>query len=317
MEGSNTAEQAHIASDYNPGLASAVGRLVEGRIKHDVAGSSITTMAVGGPVQALVTVESVAELQQVLALLHGERQRVYPFGFGSNIVVGDGGLSGWGIRLGASFRAVKALGSGVLELGGACSLMSISRKISDEGLSGLEFAAGIPASLGGALFMNAGAHGSEIASCVESIRGVLSDGTQHEWRGLDVPWKYRSSGLPQGVVITGASLRLIAGNRGEIVERCAHNLAHRRATQPLSLPSSGSVFKNPSADLTAGMLLERAGLKGMSIGGAIVSQLHANWIVNPEKQARAADVVSLIQACIARVEEHAGVRLQPEVKIWR
>ncbi len=317
MEGSNTAEHARAASGYTRELGSAVSRLVQGRIKYDVSASSITTMAVGGPVQVLVTVESSSELQQVLALLHREQQCVYPFGFGSNIVVGDEGLPGWGIRLGASFRSVTPLGSGVFELGGACSLMSVSRKLSEEGFAGLEFAAGIPASLGGALFMNAGAHGAEIGACVENLRGILPDGTQHEWRGLDIPWRYRSSGLPAGVLITGASLRLVAGDKNEIAERCANNLAHRRATQPLSLPSSGSVFKNPSSEQTAGMLLEQAGLKGMSRGGAMVSQLHANWIVNPEKRARAEDVVSLIEACIARVEECAGVRLQPEVKVWR
>ncbi len=302
---------------FNTGLIPFVSSLVSGRVKLDVAAATITTMAVGGPLPAVVTVEDVGELERVLALLYSEGQRVCALGFGSNLVVGDAGLSAWVVRLGAGLRSVRELGAGVFELGGAGSLMSVSRKLSDEGFSGMEFAAGIPASIGGAVCMNAGAHGAEFGSCIEYVRGVLPNGAQYECKGQELPWNYRSSGLPQGVVVTSAVVRLTAGDRVSIAKRCADNLAHRRATQPLSLPSSGSVFKNPSSEQTAGMLLEQAGLKGVSVGGALVSPLHANWIVNPDKKATASDVEALIEVCISRVQQHSGVTLCPEVRVWR
>jgi len=194
--------------------------------------------------------------------------------------------------------------------------MSVARKLSGEGLAGLEFAAGIPASVGGAVWMNAGAHGAEIGERVVRVRGVLADGQVYEWSRNELPWSYRSSGLPTGSIVTAVEVRLTAGERDRIAKLCADNLAHRRATQPLSLPSAGSVFKNPAPTTPAGLLLERAGVKGLWSGGAQVSELHANWIVNPEKKARAADVRNLIAECMKRAEENSGVRLQPEVRMW-
>ncbi len=301
---------------FNTDLVSVVSAMVEGRVRLDVPASSITTFAIGGPLRALVTVESASELQAVLSLLRREGQRVFVVGFGSNLVISDDGLNGWIIRLGSGFRAVEAYSEGEFAVGGAASLMSLSRKLSEEGFSGLEFAAGIPASFGGAIFMNAGAHGSEIGSRIIAVSGVMPDGTEHQWKGNDLPWRYRCSGLPEGVVVTGAVVRLARGDRETIAKACADNLAHRRATQPLALPSAGSVFKNPEPSRPAGMVLEQAGLKGTTVGGAQVSTLHANWIVNPERRASAADVRELIELCAARVREHSGIELHPEVKLW-
>lgn len=316
VAGSSATTDGHALHGFDSALVSAVSSLVQGRIKLDLPAASITTLAVGGPVRALVTVESVAELQKVLALLSAEQQTVYPFGFGSNVLVGDAGLEGWVIRLGGSFRDIKRQGSGVT-LDGGVSLMSASRKLSEQGLSGIEFASGIPASIGGAVFMNAGAHGGEMASCVAGVTAVLPDGTLHEWSGREVAWSYRSSGLPCGAVIVRARVELVEGDPAFIAKKCADNVAYRRATQPLSLPSAGSIFKNPSPEVSAGFLLEQAGLKGVGVGGALVSAMHANWIVNPDKQASAADVLALIKLCSAKVLERSGVVLQPELKLWR
>jgi UDP-N-acetylmuramate dehydrogenase len=314
--GSLSSSAADGAESFNPALSAAVSSLVGDRIRLDVPASSMTTFGIGGTLRALVTVESVQELGALRRLLRDEGQRVYIIGFGSNLLIGDRGLHGWVIRLGAQFRAVEQCGDSEFALGGAVSLMSVSRKISEEGFSGLEFAAGIPASLGGAVFMNAGAHGSEIGSRIVSVTGVLPDGSVHEWRGDELPWMYRFSGLSEGVVVTSARLKLAAGDRNAIAKACADNLAHRRKTQPLSLPSAGSVFKNPEPSRPAGLILEQAGLKGLAVGGAMVSELHANWIVNPEKRASASDVRSLIELCTARVREHSGVVLHPEIKMW-
>jgi UDP-N-acetylmuramate dehydrogenase len=316
VDGSLVSSAAEGSETFDPALGAAVSALVDDRVRLNVPASSMTTFGIGGVLKAVVTVESVEELRAVLRLLHGEGQRVYVIGFGSNLLIADLGLQGWVVRLGAQFRAVEQSGGAEFVLGGAVSLMSVSRKLSDEGFSGLEFAAGIPASLGGAVFMNAGAHGAEIGSRIASVTGVLPDGSLHEWRGDQLPWMYRFSGLTEGLVVTSAKLKLAAGDRNAIAKACADNLTHRRKTQPLSLPSAGSVFKNPEPNRPAGLILEQAGLKGIAVGGAMVSELHANWIVNPEKRALASDVRALIELCTARVREHSGVVLHPEIKMW-
>ncbi len=300
----------------DPALLAAVGELVDERVRVNVPASSLTTFAIGGPLSVVVTVESEHELQSVLALLHREGQSVRVLGFGSNLLVADAGVRGWIVRLGPQFREVRKDSGEFFVLGGAGSLMSLSRKISEDGYSGFEFAAGIPASIGGATFMNAGAHGSEIGGRIVEVCGVLAHGDRCQWRGEDLPWRYRNSGLPAGAIVTAIRVRLTPGDRGAIAKACADNLSHRRATQPLALPSAGSVFKNPSSEVTAGKLLDSAGLKGVTVGGASVSTLHANWIVNPDKRATASDVRELIQRCTREVRERVGIVLEPEVKIW-
>lgn len=305
------------AGAFDEALIPAVQALVTAPIQERVLGSRVTTFAIGGALRAVVTVNSVEELSAVRSLLHREAQSVEILGNGSNLLISDEPLDLWVIKLGGGFRRFNEVGPGTLEVFGATPLMTFSRKVSDEGLSGLEFAAGIPASLGGAIVMNAGAHGSEIGSRVAVVRGVLPDGSLVECKGHELPWSYRYSGLPKGVVVTSSVLQLIPGDKGEISGRCAHNLAYRKSTQPLSLPSAGSVFKNPSRELAAGALLERLSMKGFGIGGARVSELHANWIVNAERTATARDVLGVIEACQGRARAEAGIVLEPEVRVWR
>jgi UDP-N-acetylmuramate dehydrogenase len=281
-----------------------------------VAGGSLTTFAIGGAIRAVVSVDTVEELSKVVALLSREGQGYRVLGNGSNVLFGDSPRNLWIIKLGGGFRRIDTLSRGELEVFGSVPLMSFARRVSDDGLSGLEFAAGIPATIGGAVFMNAGAHGGEICSRIVEVRGVLADGSSVTWCRNELPWRYRHSGLPSGAVVSSVRLALVEGDRGTISERCAHNLAERRARQPLSLPSAGSVFKNPSSDLPAGMLLERIGMKGFSIGGAMISELHANWIVNPQREASAEDVVALIEECKSKALAEAGILLEPEVRLW-
>jgi UDP-N-acetylmuramate dehydrogenase len=315
--GDSCTNAAEASSElFNSSLIPKVMELVSGRVREAVLANTLTTFSIGGALRALVTVESERELQTVRALLSREGQPVEVLGFGSNLLVSDSGIDSWVIKLGTGFRSVEEHGDGSCLLGGSVSLMAASRRVSGEGLSGLEFAAGIPASLGGAVFMNAGAHGGEIAERIVRVRGVLPNGKLGEWSQGELPWRYRSSGLPAGVIVTSVELRLVPGDKERIARACADNLAHRRRTQPLSLPSAGSVFKNPSQELPAGKVLEMAGCKGLSRGGARVSELHANWIVNPEKTASASDVIELVNECIERVAAHSGVRLEPEVRMW-
>ncbi len=316
MDADSINAEASQPSAFNTDLLPRVSEIVSGRVRESVSASALTTIAVGGPLRALVTVETIEELAAVRALLSSENQTSNVLGFGSNLLVSDRGVNGWIIKLGSSFKVVESIGPELLRLSGSASLMTVARKVSDDGLSGLEFAAGIPASIGGAVFMNAGAHGNEMCERIVSVRGVLSDGQIVEWSRSELPWRYRFSGLPSGATVTSVVLKLVPGDRQDISKSCADNLAHRRRTQPLSLPSAGSVFKNPSPQVPAGRLLEAAGLKGSSVGGARVSDLHANWIVNPAKNASAKDVRELMSQCISKVEATSGITLQPEVRQW-
>jgi UDP-N-acetylmuramate dehydrogenase len=297
-------------------LIPVIQSYVAAPIRENIPGSSLTTFAIGGAIRAVVTVETPEELSKVVALLSSEGQHYRVLGNGSNVLFGDRPLGIWIIKLGVGFRRIETLSRGQLEVFGSVSLMSFARKVSDDGLSGLEFAAGIPATIGGAVFMNAGAHESELCSRLVEVRGVLADGSTVVWGRNELPWTYRHSGLPEGAVVTSVHLSLVEGDRAMISERCAHNLAERRARQPLSLPSAGSVFKNPAVELPAGKLLERIGMKGVAIGGAVVSETHANWIVNPKREASASDVVALIEACKKRALLESGIVLEPEVRLW-
>ena len=305
-------EQTH----FDPELLAPVERLVPNRVAMDVVGRSLTTFAIGGSCRAVVTVETKQELQDVLRLLHLEQQSVVTLGFGSNVLIPDSGVNGWIVRLGGEFRISRRSLSGRFSCGAGASLMREARRASNDGLSGLEFAAGIPGSFGGAICMNAGAHGSELGELVAQVRGICLEGKTFELRGSELAWRYRSSGLPANFIVTEVDLNLVPGDRDAIHARCLSNLAHRKATQPLSMPSAGSVFKNPSPTLSAGKVIEEAGLKGYSIGQVSISDLHANWIVNPSKKGRAADVQELIEHCKKKVSEVSGIELEPEIRLW-
>ena len=304
-------------ADFDPQLVDPVNQIVDGRVSIDVVGRSLTTFAIGGVCEAVVTVADERELQEVLSLLHRENQPIVMLGFGSNVLIPDAGVSGWIVRLGGDFKDVRALGASRFSFGAAASLIRESRQLSQGGYSGLEFAAGIPGSFGGGVFMNAGAHGSELGERVSAVRGFFADGMREEIKGHELPWKYRSAGLPSKFFVTEVILELAEGDPCAINEECRKNLAHRKATQPLTVPSAGSVFKNPSVATPAGKVLEQAGLKGRRIGEVFVSEMHANWIVNPSKRGSSKDVQALIELCISEVKKHAGITLEPEVRLWK
>lgn len=287
------------------------------RIRHDVTGAACTTFAIGGAFEAFVEVEDLSELRCLLACLYSRALPYRIIGAGSNLLVSSQGLSGITIRLGRGFRTIDAAGAAVLRVGGACSLMSLTREVCEQGLSGIEFAGGIPASLGGAVVMNAGAHGGEMAQVVESVVVALPDGSIQEIAAPALSFSYRHSVLPQGAVVVTATLRLVEGDKDKIAARRREFLAERKARQPLKAPSAGSVFRNPSPLTPAGMLIEKAGMKGAAVGGARISDLHANWIVNEARSASDADVLELIELCQARVKSHGGVELVPELVRWR
>lgn len=285
------------------------------RVRSNVLGSACTTFSIGGPLACLIEPSDLAELSAVCKLLREEGLAPRILGAGSNILLPDEGVFDPIIRLGAGFRNVQ-ITSAVVEAGAASSLMSLARSVSDTGLSGLEFAGGIPASVGGAVFMNAGAHGGEISQVLERVRVLLADGQVAELRASELGMSYRHTKLPAGAIVVAACFRLVESDKTQTAQRRAAFLAERKARQPLHLPSAGSVFRNPPGAKSAGALLEAAGLKGFAIGGAAYADSHANWIVNPQRKAQASDVKALIQQGQAKVHALNGTSLIPEVVCW-
>jgi UDP-N-acetylmuramate dehydrogenase len=292
-------------------LAAALERLCPGGVRLNEPLARHVTFRIGGPADILVLPPSLSSLADVVARLYREGESFIILGRGSNVLIADRGVRGVVIKTGRGQDRVRYAGARVLAECGV-SLPHLSRKASARGLAGLEFGAGIPGSLGGAVVMNAGAHGHEIAEVVEEIR-VQTPAGEQRWRKADCGFWYRHSRLQEdpGVVLEVA-LILTPADPGQTVARLEEWLATRAETQPLGPPSSGCVFRNPDGD-HAGRLIDAAGAKGARVGGAIVSDLHANYMLNVGG-ATARDVLSLIDVVRARVRERSGVALETEIK---
>jgi UDP-N-acetylmuramate dehydrogenase len=244
------------------------------------------------------------------------RQTGLPFmvlGKGSNVLIADEGFHGLVLRLGRGYRWAAREGDR-LRAGGAMPLPALAGVAMTHELSGLEFGVAIPATLGGAVRMNAGAHGRDLAQVLESVDCFeLRAGTTRRIPRDDAGFAYRSSRLPEDGVVVAATVRLAPGDPMRIRAEMEEAREYRRRTQPLAESNCGSVFKNPPGD-HAGRLVEAAGAKGLSVGGASISTKHANFIVTSEG-ARAADVLELIRTVQELVAAREGVRLEPEVKL--
>lgn len=201
---------------------------------------------------------------------------------------------------------------------GACPLIGMSRYFSALGLAGLEFAAGIPGTLAGGIRMNAGAHGEELCSVVEQVFTIDNTGAFSVFSGSDLFWSYRHCSIPMNHFILAADLKLAKADRNFVKAKRTKALEYRKLTQPLQYPSAGSVFRNPPPPLpSAGELLEKVGLKGVSKGGVSFSDLHANWIiVTDSKTARSSDVRWLVEHAMDAVYSSEGIYLTPEIQFW-
>jgi UDP-N-acetylmuramate dehydrogenase len=272
----------------------------------------LTTFRVGGPAALYLEPEHDADLIAAADAIESG----IPFvvvGKGSNLLASDLGFSGLVLRLGRAYRWAAREGER-LTAGGAMTLPALSGIAMQHGLSGLEFGVAIPATVGGAVRMNAGAHEGAMSDVVEQVEVfLLHAGRSTVIAAADADFAYRSSGLPADGVITGITATLVPADRGEIRRRMDAAREWRRSTQPLAEPNCGSVFKNPPGDHAA-RLIEASGAKGRRVGGAIVSAKHANFIV-AETGANAADVAELIRQVRAIVLETAGVDLEPEVHL--
>lgn len=273
-----------------------------------------TTMRVGGPAEILFSPASEGEL--LFAVREAKRAGA-PFriiGNGSNLLVLDGGLPGLTIRLGEAFSKISVDGNQIRAQAGAL-LSRVAAAARDASLTGLEFASGIPGSAGGGMAMNAGAYGGQLSDVFEGCRALDPEtGIISALGPAEMALGYReSAALSRGLIVTEAAFRLTAGDRSAIQAKMDDLSARRREKQPLNLPSAGSTFKRPEGYF-AGALIEQAGLKGLRVGGACVSEKHAGFVVN-DRGATAKDVLDLIRLVQARVLEHSGVRLETEVRI--
>ena len=285
-------------------------------LSRDKLASRLTTLAIGGPLKYLFEPHSIEELSALVSALKQNQLSYMLLGAGSNALIPDEGVGEVVIRLGRGLRFLEALGEESFKVGANTSVMWLSRELSEQGYAGLEFAGGIPASLGGAVKMNAGAHGGEFSSVIHEVHCVDDEGNESTLGVDELQYSYRHSALPKGWIVAAATLKLSKDDPEAVRERRLENLEYRKRTQPLQLPSAGSVFRNPTDAPAAGKLLEDLGLKGHTHGGAMISELHGNWIVNPKREARYGDVLALIELCQERVAKAHGIELIPEVLVW-
>lgn len=346
-------------------LSKRLGSLV--RIRQGVSADQITTFGIGGTVELLIEPLSIQGLSLLIAELGNLDIPWRVIGAGSNVIIPDDGLNFVLIRLGNEFARVIPLVSGADEGAGpqtlfqraiiatsklaseltksakqksplpvcafgGTSLMGLSRRVTEAGLSGLEFAAGIPASVGGAVFMNAGAHGNSISEVLREAWVVSASGMISKRDKSQLDFSYRHSNIKQEEIVVAATFCFIPKSLVEVVEQRSRCLEYRKKTQPLYMPSAGSVFRNPSLEEvrasklvldsykefapSAGWLIEQVGLRGYRKGGVEFAKQHANWLVKVDDKASSNDAAALIAEAKARVFDTFGIMLENEVKVF-
>ncbi|HET6351899.1 MAG TPA: UDP-N-acetylmuramate dehydrogenase [Coriobacteriia bacterium] len=284
---------------------------LDGLVRHGESLSRHTSYRIGGPAALFVECASVTDLARVTEVLAEEGIEWIVLGKGTNVLASDEGYAGAVIVLGKEFKRHSVSESDVVA-GAGVSLAALVQDAFGRGLTGLEFAVGVPGTFGGALSMNAGTREAWIGSVVEAVTVYQPGSGLVRLRGPEVPWGYRTSGLSRLGVVVEASLALEAGDEWRIRSSMEASLRRRKRSQPLSQPNAGSVFKNPEGE-SAGRLIETVGLKGQRAGGAQFSEVHANFIVNIGG-ARAADVVELMVMAQQRVRDEHGIELEPEIR---
>ena len=271
-----------------------------------------TTLRLGGPADWLVFPRSAEEISEIYAEAREAGLPVTVIGHGSNLLVLDGGIRGVVIRVEKNMRAIRVEGTRIVAQAGAM-LGTVAMAAAEAGLTGLEFASGIPGTVGGGVTMNAGAYGVEMAQVVTRVNGVYPNGTRVSLAAEEMRFGYRASVI-QGtdLVVTEVTFELQEGNPAEIRAKMSDLNAKRAEKQPLDVPSAGSTFKRPEG-YYASALIDQCGLKGYSIGDAMVSMKHAGFLVNTGSSS--ADFKALMDKVQSIVEERAGVHLEPEIRV--
>ncbi len=272
-----------------------------------------TTFKIGGPVDMMVSPRNTEEIKVIVQYCHSHRIPFMVIGKGSNLLVRDKGIRGIVIKLGHNFQALQIEGEQIWAQAGI-RLSELAKKAGANSLSGLEFAEGIPGSLGGAVLMNAGAYDGEMKDIIVEVEAINTAGTVRLFSGEEIGFSYRKSCFQDNqYMILSASMQLGTRPKEEIYAKMQNYAQIRREKQPLEYPSAGSTFKRPPG-LYVGPMIEQMDLKGYRIGGAEVSTKHAGFIINNGK-ASAADVLTLINKIQTEARERFGVDLHPEIHI--
>ena len=282
------------------------------KVQKDELMKKHTTFRIGGPADYFIMPSNEKELEETIRVCREFSIPIYIVGNGSNLLVGDKGFRGAIIQLYKSMGTFQVEGNQITAQAG-CSLAQIANAALDAALTGFEFAAGIPGTLGGAVVMNAGAYGGEMKDVLESVTALTGEGKIIELGRNELELGYRTSVIAKkGYIVLGAVLKLERGD-GEKIKTYMDELKEKRVTkQPLEYPSAGSTFKRPEGYF-AGKLIEDAGLRGFQVGGAQVSEKHCGFVINRD-HATAADIMELMRQVQIRVKENSGVDLEPEVK---
>jgi UDP-N-acetylmuramate dehydrogenase len=296
--------------DLIPSLKSAMPEL-RGRLLANEPLAPLTWFRVGGPAQVLFTPADEDDLAYFLARLPADIP-VYPIGVGSNLIVRDGGVAGVVVRLAPrGFGAIEAEGDTV-RAGTAALDKRVAEAAAAANISGLEFYFGIPGSIGGALRMNAGANGGETRDVLVEARGVTRAGDKVAFSNADMKFVYRGNGVDPSVIFTGAAFRGCMAEPAAIRARMEAVQTHRETAQPIREKTGGSTFKNPPGH-SAWKLIDAAGMRGVSVGGAQVSPMHCNFLINTGA-ATGHDIETLGETVRAKVKETSGIELQWEIK---
>ncbi len=299
-------------ADWRNDIKKALAGLL-GEIRFGQPLAPYTTFRIGGPADIFIIAEDQNDIPLVLKTAQEFNLPVFVLGGGSNLLVADEGIRGIVLTLGKKFQFIK-IQDAELEVGAAVRLPTLIETCVEHSLAGIEFLAGIPARLGGAIKSNAGAFGSSLGDVVRSVFGFLATGRPGIFSRAELEFSYHVSRLPPGFIITSAILELRPEEKTAIEKKVAEVRNRRKKTQP-DQPSAGCIFKNPPGEHT-GRLIDKIGLKGKTVGDAMVSERHANFIVN-RGTARASDVLQLINEIKQQVEHETGFKLEEEIIIVR
>ena len=294
-----------LAAQLAAGLPQLRGRLIGNQALAD-----ITWFRVGGPAQVLFTPADAADLAYFLREIPADLP-VFVIGLGSNLLVRDGGVPGVVIRLGRGFADIKVEPGNRIRVGTAVPDVKLARAAADAGLAGLAFYRGIPGSIGGALRMNAGAHGRETKDVLVEARAVDRQGNMHTLSLADMGFTYRHCSIPNDWIFTEAVYQGTPGDPADILREMNEVAEYREANQPIKERTGGSTFKNPPGN-SAWKLIDQAGFRGFRVGGAKVSEMHCNFLIN-DSNATGEDIERLGEAVRARVQEKSGVTLHWEI----
>ncbi len=301
----NMHEFIEILSDNIPNLD----------LRKDVAMSRLTSLRIGGPAEAVAFPKNEQELCDLLKLCHQHQIKPAVLGAGTNVLAPDGGLPGLTICLKDCLDGMERVGETTLRIMAGVTMSRAAVFAAGQNLGGMEFAHGIPGTVGGGVYMNAGAYGGEIKDICTRVR-IVEEGGNARWIDREeAAFSYRHSAIEDNPwIVVAAEFELTPKPEEEIWAKMKELIGKRRASQPLDLPSAGSAFKRPVGGYAAA-LIDQTGLKGFRVGGAAVSEKHAGFVVNLGG-ATAGDVRELLKRVSDRVYEATGIRLEPEVRIW-